>query len=208
MDYIKKYENLFDTGKYTAIRYYDHYRNFFRATDFDLDDLIQEAQIKVLEIITKYEKQNLSIAELKKIANKAVGSRLSNILTHCKVHIKTFGEVVPIKECPHCAFPFDESSSSEIQCVNCNNLFNFEESFFTSFPLSLSSNTPSQDSQNKKFNFEELRIILTDKEYIILIYTFVHNLSFTDIAKKIGCTRQRATSIYQRSLEKIKDYFD
>lgn len=55
------------------------------------------------------------------------------------------------------------------------------------------------------YSFDEYSDIVSEKEQQVLEYKLVHRCTFTEIADKIGCTKQGASYIYYQGIEKIKD---
>lgn len=197
---IKDYKEIFDVAEFTARKYFNHYRNIFLATNFESDDLIQESRIKVLETLNRYSQGQYKILPKNTInrppnngviyktydevfasSNQAVGWKLKNILEKCKNELKVF--------------KLDENNKR----VETKDLL---------FPVSLieemipSVNIPD----NIKFKFEELHIVLTDKEYDIIYDIFYKGRTHDSIAKSYKCSRQYITKIYTQAMRKIKNY--
>ena len=58
-----------------------------------------------------------------------------------------------------------------------------------------------------KLLFDELKLILTDKEYRVIKKLFLENWQVLDIAKHYGVTRQSVNQTKQRALIKIKKLY-
>jgi DNA-directed RNA polymerase specialized sigma subunit len=65
----------------------------------------------------------------------------------------------------------------------------------------------SVDDTYDKLLFDELKLILTDKEYRVIKKLFLENWQVIDIAKHYGVSRQSINKTKQRALSKIKRWY-
>lgn len=191
----KDFQQIFEVAEFTAKKYYGYYKKIFVANNYDIDDLVQEAKVTVVETIKKYstgrykfipkgqfKPSNNGIIytdynDIFKLSNQAIGWRLKNLLDECKCHLTVF----------------EQESATPTRDL--------------AFPITLNEETTSIEfPDNINFKFEELHIILTDKEYEVL-YEFFHNKNTNEqIGKKYKCSKQRINKIYKEALLKVKNY--
>lgn len=114
---------VYDVAKTLASKCYYKYRNEFKNDSISLEDLIQEANLKVIEIKNKYPEKN--DIELIKLSYRAIVWKLASLrrnalqCSHKFVHKKEF-----VNEQEE-NFSFEDDFDIKIYLTN--NKFNFEE---------------------------------------------------------------------------------
>jgi len=178
---LTEYQPIFNVAEFTARKYFNYYRSIFKANNYESEDLIQEAKKEVLETIKKYY-HIYDFTRIFKLCNKKVGWRLKDLLNNCKKHLTVF-------HYDHSDNVIDERSEELL------------------FPVSLDEErVASERMSNIRFKFEELHIILTEKEYEIIYDIFHSGTSYEKLGKKYGCSKQMIGKIYLQALDKVRNY--
>lgn len=88
-----------------------------------------------------------------------------------------------------------------------NRAFNYlkEVNRYTSLKIEISYNDPHDDFKDFLANYKE---ILNEEEMTILVYRFVYDLSFKEIARIENKKFNTAKSQYFRIIEKLRNYYE
>lgn len=226
MTYYHYYENfteIFLTAEKTAAKYFNHYKDLFIASDYSLEDVIQEAKLGVIQAFKKFTDDNYEIVaqgakpksnkfktynDIYKLSNLKIGWRLKRILKNCEKYLSVYNSNKNKHlECYYCGenFRIIELKKDYYFCEVCDKKFKHGKLY--SFPLNIDDETTSCEISSNSFTFIELYKILDNKEYDIFQEVFKYNNTFEQIGKKYNCSKQMANLIYQKAMKKVKKYF-
>ena len=197
----KKYSKIFDVAKFTARKWYKEYDLIFLSAGMDAEDLIQETQLKAVEIIQR--NPDKEVTEVFKLSNKHIKWRLHDLLGRAKksiVVLKPTNGSNEIKEdtsrtLPRVKLTFQDEESKKEE---------LKERIL--FPLEYNEDTMISSRGKHVLYFQELLTVLDNREYYTLFQVMHFSTSIKDIAKQLHCSRRWAYQIYNRALKKVEKY--
>ena len=173
----QNHQLLFEHASWQTKNVYAQLKTVFLTNAMDFEDVMQEINIKVLEVIKIYGKEPLD--ELLKISGRTVRNRLKDLVCQSLRYAKYF--------------------------INVNHLLEeigiAEEEMIDIFNHGILKN-----SAHNSIQFKDLLLICNDFEFDILRKKLYEQQTNRDIAKEYGYTGARIGQIYKSILNKIRKY--
>jgi uncharacterized DUF497 family protein len=196
----KKYSKIFDVAEYTARKWYKEYDILFLSAGMEAEDIVQETQLKAVEIIKRNPDKKYS--EVFKLSNRHIKWRLHDLLDRARKNTVVLkqssnGNGKHDRTIPRVKFSCqdEESKREELQ----------ERVLI---PVEFDENTMTRNGKRHVFNFQELHSVLDQREYFVL-YQVMHNgISMRNVAKKLHCSRKWAYHIYNQAIKKAEKYLE
>lgn len=206
----EKHGKFFKYGEILARKYFDAYRDFFLKHSYDLEDIKQEAKIKVCETIVEYEnKDGVTERSLNKLISNWVTNHLVNIVkklsrTECLIiyvcsnkncdYTTTKPKYPIMKKCPRCKKDIkikeEKNRISQVYDYDLNSI-------------------PVKTDTDNMFLFEDIKEFCSDEEYDILEKRFKEGYSYKKLAEYTGKSPQNMAGYYMpKLLKKIKKLLD
>lgn len=178
------YSNIFVVAENTAKKWFSMYRDILRSDSFDVEDLVQEARVKVLETIRAYPEKNYD--QVFKICNKSLTHHLIKMIRKASsIHTKRTPIQTELED--NLAEPTDKVIPIQFS----------EEVIFKYF---------HSRENTDRFTFQELLAVLDEKEYDVLKQVVVKGRTMEEVGQKLGCSKQRIDYILHKALNKAANY--
>lgn len=195
---MKDFQQVFEVADRTARKYFKNNQDIFLASNFDVDDLIQEAQSVTFETIKKYsngkygnhENKNPKDSDyISRVCSMAVGWKLKDVLKSCRRKYLKMQE------------------HRETQGTQSVNLFDIDENS-VALPNELNPNQLNRMYRINSlgFRFEELCSFLSEDEYDIVSEIIKNSMTFENLSDKYECSREWIRQQYLQAISKIKKY--
>lgn len=183
------YSEIFNVSELCARKFFKYYYIIFTSNSIEVDDLIQEAYLRVLETIRKF--PDKPYTEVFRLANKAVSWRLKDLYNGSKKTFKFKSEDLDNGEEDE---EVDEVTEHEVKRVSYND--------------NLTSNYFKEAEKSHRFHFEELLAVLDDNEYEVISKVIKQNRSYQSIALEREVSRQYIEKVYKTAVRKAKKYLE
>jgi RNA polymerase sigma factor (sigma-70 family) len=183
------YEKLYSDTEIRAINFYKRNYKMFESSNYDVDDLKQEVNLRLIKIIKKYENVH-QIKRVKKLANQAVTWFFKDLIKKIKNENSVFDKTK--------VYDPDKYENEEFLCDGDDSRDQIK--------FKIPSDYMKINDDIIRFTFGELHIILSDREFSILKSIFKDGKNTRQLAKEQGCSNSRVRIIYQRALDKTSAY--
>jgi len=203
--YIKKHEKLI---KKIVNKYYKHYKDKFAENSVDMQDLMQVGRIAVWETLKKYQKEIPNLDELEEI-KLLVKGLMWGIKHFIRVEVLRYkdkwedGEIIKEKV---------KDKDGNIKERNVKVSKGGELIINTDYVIHLLDEQVLQEYDADKkvedfcetLDFNNLKNILTKKEYDILYGVYVQKKTVRQLGEEMDISKSYVDKIHQNILNKLK----
>ena len=168
-----------------ATRFYKTYTNIFKDMSMEIEDAKQESALCVVELMQNKKFSGITLPLVK----QAVIWHFQHMLQN------------------------QSTAMTGIKLLSIEDFTNNEQEGST--PDELTTDVPEKNSYltdarlffSKSFPEEQIKKLITQRQYEVLKYKIQDNLTFKEIGDKLGKTRQNAEWLYRNALKRLRLHF-
>ena len=168
-----------------AVKFYNTYPNLFQDMSMDIADAKQEGYLCVVELMKNKKFSGITLPLVKQAVSWKFKQMLGNQKENMHgIKVSSLEELITSES--------DDCSAEELTTDDTH-----PKSYLTNARIFFS----------KSFPEAEIKKLITERQYEVLVYKIQNNLTFKEIGEKIGKTRQNAEWLYRNALNRLRLHY-